>query len=72
MRVVRRQGRRRVARPAPALHDSIACVSSGGRGDAESPVPRQRSMRACSASARCLPQMLHGSPPRRGSAGVWK
>eukprot|EP00966_Prymnesium_polylepis_P122263 2826126-Prymnesium_polylepis.1 len=29
-------------------------------------------MRACSASARCSPQMLHSSPPRRGSAGVWK
>eukprot|EP00966_Prymnesium_polylepis_P084520 1956888-Prymnesium_polylepis.1 len=50
----------------------LACASSGTSCVAESLIPRQRSLIACSASARCAPQMLHGSPPRRGSAGVWK
>eukprot|EP00966_Prymnesium_polylepis_P022002 505765-Prymnesium_polylepis.1 len=41
---------------------SPACASSGISCVVESPIPCQRSLRACSASTRCAPQMLHGSP----------
>eukprot|EP00966_Prymnesium_polylepis_P225703 5220921-Prymnesium_polylepis.1 len=45
---------------------TTACASVGGSGDTESPIPRQRSMMACCASAWSAPQMLHGVSTRRG------